>query len=575
MTNTSNVYCRQIAELLVAHGVKTAFCSPGSRNAPLLLAMEAHEEIAKRVIVDERSAAFQALGCAIVSREPVVLVCTSGTALLNYAPAVAEAYYAGIPLIVVSADRPLEWIDQDDSQTIRQKGILSHIVKGSYDVRAIPEGEYKEFSKDVMWMVNRTVNEAMHRALEGKQGPVHINVQLDSPLGETCSALPLDERIVTLLEREETVPQRILDDLSVTAAECKVMLVAGFGYPDHELNRAVQQFASFGNVAVMAETLSNLHVHSSRVQMVDSVLAVMSEEEKETFRPDIVISMGGALVSRMLKQYLRDFPPVRHWALGHSNYFCDCFQCMTDRIDVAPAAFLRRLAATINKKVRKSQLQIRHASYESEWEELRAGAEISASQYIEKAPWSDLKAADMIFRTSALDNVFVSNGTAIRYSQLIPHTCHAEYCNRGVSGIDGTTATAAGAARAYPGRTALITGDMSFLYDSGASTLADLPSDMRIIVIDNGGGGIFRFIGATSSIPSDTLDEYFCVDNLPDITRIADAYGLETRCADSLKSLRQALPWLQESSQHPRLLLIKTPPEESAEVLKGYFKRKT
>ncbi|MDE6632575.1 MAG: 2-succinyl-5-enolpyruvyl-6-hydroxy-3-cyclohexene-1-carboxylic-acid synthase, partial [Muribaculaceae bacterium] len=199
MSNTSNLYCRQIVELLRAHGVQTAYCSPGSRNAPLLLAFDACEEIEKHIVVDERSAAFQAYGCALVQQNPVALVCTSGTAVLNYAPAVAEAYYSGVPLIVISADRPLEWIDQEDSQTIRQFGVLGHIVKGSYDVRAIPEGINMEFTEDVKWTVNRTVNEAMLKATEGKKGPVHINVQLAEPLGELSEISTSKERSVSLI----------------------------------------------------------------------------------------------------------------------------------------------------------------------------------------------------------------------------------------------------------------------------------------------------------------------------------------------------------------------------------------
>ncbi len=199
MLNTSNIYCRQIVALLHAHGVETVYCSPGSRNAPLLIALDACEEITKQVVIDERSAAFQAYGCALIEQKPVAIVCTSGTAVLNFAPAVAEAYYSGVPLIVLSADRPKEWIDQEDSQTIRQFGVLSHIVKGSYDVRAIPEGTNREYTDDVKWTVNRTVNEALLKALDGKPGPVHINVQLAEPLGEMSEESLPAQRSVTLL----------------------------------------------------------------------------------------------------------------------------------------------------------------------------------------------------------------------------------------------------------------------------------------------------------------------------------------------------------------------------------------
>lgn len=568
MTNTSNFYCRQIIDLLSRHGVATAYCSPGSRNAPLLIALEACKEIKKFVVVDERSAAFQALGCALVQRVPVMLVCTSGSAVLNYAPAVAEAYYAGIPLIIVSADRPKEWIDQDDSQTIRQYGVLDHIVKGSYDIRAIPEGTEREFSEDVIWTVNRTVNEAMLKASDGKPGPVHINVQLSDPLGEVEECIPFNHRLVSHLRTKETLPQEVMKTLAYEAAGSKVMLVAGYSLPDNKLNKAVRMLGSLPNVVIMAETISNLYESQPLSSMIDSALCEMTEEDKENMRPDIVISIGGALVSRMLKQYLRGYPPRKHWNIGHSNYFCDCFKSLTENIDIAPEYFIRQLYGAMRKCPVKEIPQ-----YFNKWLKIRNNAAVESQLYIEKAPWSDLKAFDYILRNLKFDNLFVSNGTSIRYSQLLPHTCHAEYCNRGVSGIDGSVSTAVGGAWAYKGQTTLLTGDMSWVYDSGASALSELPHDMRIIVIDNSGGGIFRFIKSTSGIQENTLEKYFCVDNLPDVEAIAIAYGIETETAENMLQLEEGMRWLSLDADYPRLLLVKTPPEESAKVLKAYFKK--
>lgn len=568
MSNTSNLYCRQIVELLRAHGVQTAYCSPGSRNAPLLLAFEACEEIAKHIVVDERSAAFQAYGCALVEQNPVALVCTSGTAVLNYAPAVAEAYYSGVPLIVISADRPLEWIDQEDSQTIRQFGVLSHIVKGSYDVRAIPEGINKEYTEDVKWTVNRTVNEALLKATEGKKGPVHINVQLAEPLGELSEISTPKERSVSLLSASASLPTGILKTLADTARGAKIMLVAGFSKPDHKLDKAVRMFASYPNVVVMAETLANLHDPQPMSTMIDSVLCDMTEDEKERMRPDLVISFGGALVSRMLKQYLRDYSPRYHWSLGHSNYFCDCFKSLTHKIEIEPSSFIRQLTGAM----RKSKYKI-ESDYASSWREQREKSALLTKNYIENAPWSDIKALDYIFSNSKIDNLFVSNGTIVRYSQLLPHSCHAEYCNRGVSGIDGSTSAAVGGAWAYNGNTLLISGDMSWLYDSGASALNMLPYDMRMIVVDNSGGGIFRFIKSTSKIPEEIQRRYFCVEDLPEVANIAEAYGIETMEADDMEHLMSGIDWLEADSDFPRLLVVKTPPEESSRILTDYFNK--
>lgn len=566
---TSNFYCRQIIELLHTHGVRTAYCSPGSRNAPLLIALDACDEIIKHVVIDERSAAFQAYGCALIEKRPVAVVCTSGTAVLDYAPAVAEAYYSGVPLIVVSADRPKEWIDQEDSQTIRQNGVLTHFVKGSYDVRAIPEGSQREYTEDVKWTVNRTVNEALLKALEGKPGPVHINVQLAEPLGELIEEDAIIERGVTYISPSETLAPADLKRLALEVANSRIMLVAGFSVPDHNLDKAVRIFASYPNVVVMAETLANLHDPQPMSTMIDSVLCDMSDEDKELMRPDIVISMGGALVSRMLKQYLREYPPRAHWSIGHSNYFCDCFKALTQKIDISSAPFLRQLSGAIKKT--KKEIK---SDYFALWKEFKLKSAERSMQYIRQAPWSDLKALDCIFNNLKLDNLFVSNGTAVRYSQILPHACHAEYCNRGVSGIDGSTSTAVGAAWAYNGKTTLLSGDISWLYDSGASALDKIPYNMRMVVIDNSGGGIFRFIRSTSEIQEQTRERYFCVENLPDISAIAAGYGIETKEAFDMDQLKNGIEWLTEDSDFPRLLVVVTPPKESAVILSDYFKKK-
>lgn len=571
---TANEYCPQIFDILEAHGVRTAYCSPGSRNVPLLIALEHGSEIETKIVVDERSCAFQALGCALISRYPVALICTSGSALLNFAPAVAEAYYAGVPLIVISADRPREWIDQDDSQTIRQFRILDHIVKGSYDIRAIPEGEEREFTEEMKWYVNRTVNEALIKAIDGKAGPVHINVQLAEPLGELGEIPYSDERIVTSVKSELSIDRSIMKEFALTAVNSRIMLVAGFCTPDHKLRKAVMELSSMPNVVLMAETISNVTDASGMSAMIDSVLTMLPDDEKEAMSPDIVISFGGALVSRMLKKYLRDYPPVRHWSVGHSNYFGDCFKCLTDLIDMNPAIFLHQLAGAMRKVINSGRKFNTDCDfYSNEWTSLREYASVSSKEYIRGVPWSDLKAFDHIFRNYKFDNIFVSNGTAVRYSQLIPHMCHAEYCNRGVSGIDGSTATAVGASVEYNGSTLLISGDMSWLYDSGASTLGSVPSNMRIIVIDNGGGGIFRYIPSTSSLPESFLDQYLCKSSDVDIHAIASAYNIEVKRCDDINSLDSGLKWLYPVSPRAKMLIVRTPAEISGEVLKGYFHR--
>lgn len=573
MINTSNQYCREIVNLLATHGVRTAFCSPGSRNVPLLVALNACTEIDKRVVVDERSSAFQALGFSMVKQMPVALVCTSGSAVLNYAPAIAEAYYAGVPLIVISADRPREWIDQDDSQTIRQFEVLDHIVKGSYDVRAIAEHD-NVFPNKVAWHINRTVNEAMTCAMSGKKGPVHINVQLDSPLGELEIESKDYCRKVTLTKVSETVDAAVMRDLASMALHSRIMVVAGFGYPDNQMNTALRYLQNLPNVVMMAETIANLKGIPADSHMIDSVLCMMGEDEKEAMRPDIVISFGGALVSRMLKEYIRKYPPCAHWSVGHSNYFGDCFQSMTERIEISPQIFLKQLYHSVCKLRRRPGFKSgSNDDYSDSWRSLREYADNVNCDFVHQSPWSDLGVMDSILGFFSSENIFLSNGTPVRYAQLINHKFHAEYCNRGVSGIDGCTSTAIGGALAYSGQTVLITGDMSWIYDSGASTLGSVPPSMTIIVIDNGGGAIFRFIGSTSTLPEDFKERYLCTESHIDILRIAETYGFETRSMDSFQQMNATKNWLMRKTNHPKLLYIKTSGQISADLLKAYFSR--
>lgn len=246
MLDTSNKTCRCIASLLVAHGVRDAVVSPGSRNAPLLMALSRQKQLNLISVVDERSAGFVALGMAVTSGRPVALVCTSGSALLNYGPAVAEAYYRRVPLIVISADRPVEWIGQDDSQTIVQPGALSGYVKRSYDLPADSEGRQ-------MWYENRLVNDALITAISGRRGPVHINVQIAEPINglsdnhdDACDRVM--NRVVSLIRPATSFPTSAARALGSTiASPVKVMIVAGFLPPDKTLNKAMLRLSNLPN----------------------------------------------------------------------------------------------------------------------------------------------------------------------------------------------------------------------------------------------------------------------------------------------------------------------------------------
>lgn len=569
MADSAKDVARILFDVLEAHGVSRVVCSPGSRNAPLLIAADARPGLKKYVVIDERSAAFAALGMAMVSREPVAIVCTSGTALLNYAPAVAEAYYQGIPLIVISADRPLEWIDQDDSQTIRQPEALRNFVKGSYSLSD------REQTDRPGWYESRMVNDAMLTALRPKQGPVHINVRLSPPLEATLpdDSPALSPAIIRNILSAPLPERDTMKELAREAAGKRVLVVAGFMQPDARLNRAISRLRAMPNVAVVAETISNLHL-APQDYSADSLLCAIDRETRRLLAPDLVISIGGALVSRMLKEYLRECgsrnPDMQHWSVGFSHTTVDCFQSLSCRIDADPARFMTVLAGELThlRRIAPHTASSAVSGYASLWSDARLSALARMQTVTEAAAWSDLKAFDIILGNIPADaNLILSNGTSIRYAQILERRVpHAEYCNRGVSGIDGSTSTAVGAALCYGADTILVTGDTSFAYDlSALQTMKSLGSRLKIILIDNGGGGIFRFIRSTASL--DCRERYFCADPQMNAEGVAEAFGLEYLHADSASTLQPTLT-AALAATGPLLLHVETPPEQSAAILR-------
>lgn len=561
---TDKEACRILVSLLEKHGVEEAVVSPGSRNAPLMMALSASGSIRCTVVIDERSAAFIALGKASVTGRPVVLVCTSGTALLNYAPAVAEAYYRKVSLIVVSADRPVEWIDQDDSQTLRQYEALANYVKGNYNIPADCSAPTRQ------WYVNRMVNDALISATSGRQAPVHINVQLDAPLGgmEGWNDTRWTARTVGIIQPDQRLSHADAASLAtIVSTSPRVLVIAGFHNPDVALRDALERLSLRGNVAVMTETISNLS--SPRfINAIDSVLSIMSEDELDHMRPDLVITVGGAIVSRFIKQYLRRVHPDGHWHVGLADTTIDCFQSLTRRIDMEAAPFFSGLLSVIDEDC----IACCQSGYYEEWMALDCSARKIHSDFLQSAPWSDLRAVSTLMGVLPEGTALqLSNGTSVRYAQLFPALqCSRADSNRGVSGIDGSTSTAIGAASAFPNRlTMLLTGDMSAQYDIGALAAPCIPPTFRMAVLCNGGGGIFRFIDATRSMP--ILDRFLVADRPFPLRQLADAYGFAYLEASSEAELVAVLPGFFSPSDRPVILAINTPGDVSANILRDYL----
>lgn len=555
---TNKIEASLLVEVLKAKGIRKAVLSPGSRNAPLLIAFAREPGMEHFVVLDERSAAFFALGLAQQSGEAVALACTSGTAMLNYAPAVAEAFYQRLPLVVVSADRPVEWIDQDDSQTIRQNGVLRNIVKGCYQLMADVREEEER------WYVNRVVNDAVNCALGGRRGPVHINVPLHEPLYGLCKREAQDCRVIERVDITRMPDEGLFRSWAEKLNGCrKVMILAGCHVPDEGLKRALDRLAGLPNVVVLTETPANLG-SQRHIGTIDRVLAVIEESEKSYFTPDLLISYGGPLISKHIKVFLRNYRPLWHWRVERGEDAVDTFRVLSSQIDMDAEVFFPLLARFACP---------RHSEYALQWKLKQEVARERHKAFAAIAPWSDWKAFQLILPALPAGCALqLANSTPVRYAQLFEyfHLGRVDG-NRGTSGIDGSTSTAVGAAYLYPGVTVLITGDMSFLYDSNALWNKYITARLKIIVMKNGGGGIFRFLPGSSEV--EELEECFETEQEVNVQGFACLHGFQYLYAGCEDELRSVLPEFYCITDRPSILEVETPRHENAEVLKEYFRK--
>lgn len=575
INSTTQDACNAFADLLEASGVSRCVLSAGSRNAPLMVALTRRKELRCTIIEDERTAAFYGLGIAQKESakatsakgnaqrvKPVVIACTSGSALLNYTPAVAEAYYQRVPLIVVSADRPEEWIDQDDSQTIRQYGAIGSIVEKSYD---IPSRYHSDAQK---WYVNRMLNEAISLA-QSKSRPVHINFHFAEPLYDTHCYERGSARKVTTVQAQHRLSQGEIERLQeVYRNTRKVMIVGGFGRYSREATEALRGLSMLDNTVVLTETIANIPAEGSRViRTIDKVISTITEEQEEEFMPELLITFGGSWVSRMLKGRLRKGGLKWHWHISEDDETVDVTTHLSAHIQMSADEFFTQFVTEGNLQGNGEN------QYASQWKTWTDKAQALHDEYVKNTTWCDLKAFSIITELieGQVDTLHLSNGTPIRYAQLFGEKITIPtFCNRGVSGIDGCTSTALGASSIASGTTLLITGDMSFCYDIGALASGILNARMKIIVINNGGGGIFRFIKGPDTLPE--LEDCFVINRKRNVKGIAEAFDYGYFEAGSEQELREVFTEFIKCSG-PAILGINTSESDNAGILRGYFKR--
>ena len=572
------------AQLVVQHckakKIKNIVISPGSRNAPLTIDFSEDPYFLCFSIVDERSAAFFALGIAQQLQEPVAVVCTSGSALLNYYPAIAEAFYSGIPIVVISADRPVYKIDVGDGQTVRQDDVFHRHIGYSANLkqdvthaiervrRYAPEwlfgGDIMVLQTAIKEHNDTALNKALNIAVEVKL-PVHINIPFEEPLYDTAPK-PMTEAFTVSIENEKRYD---ISDVEKYAdlwnASSNKMVLVGVNPPNSIEQHFLNELATDPSVVVLTETTSNLH-HPNFFPSIDSIVAPIEKSKDrellfEKLRPQILLTFGGLIVSKKIKAFLREYKPEHHWHIDELKAY-DTFFSLSHHFKMGANIFFKKFLKNV---------QHRKSTYFSFWKVKRKDYELQRKFYLDQIPFSDMLAFAYLAKGIPKGyQVQLANSSTVRYAQLFDiHESLHIFCNRGTSGIDGSTSTAVGASIFSNSPTVLITGDLSFFYDSNGLWNKYIRPDFRIILINNSGGGIFRILPGREN--SENFETFFETSHQLNAFHLSRQYGFEHELASDEKSLVKSLNTFYDLSNSPKILEITTPRLMNDKILLGYF----
>ena len=556
--STAKIGVQLLIEAFLQHGVTDVVFSPGSRNAPLVIGIVGCGKFNTISLPDERSAAFFALGMAQQTNRPVPVMCTSGSALLNYAPAVAEAYYQRVPFMVVSADRPLEWIDQGDGQTINQQGVFANFIDYNISLPVEP------FNESQQWYYRREINTALNYA---QKGPVHINMPFEEPLYDKSASKTFSAQAIQLVQSsEEMLSDEVMNELyNEWYSAKKRMILIGQKHYSLRFLQLMEPLLNDPDTLVLVENTSNI-VHQNAVHCIDRTLAQLELLDIEAFTPDLLVTFGGAIVSKKIKTFLRSKHVKSHWKIGADFPFMDTYQHLTKSIALDECSFLNQFT---------SRLSINgDSNFGVNWKSADYAAKDKHTKFLSTLKFSDLKVMEIVHDSIPdKSHLHLGNSSVVRYAQLFDPIKGVNYwCNRGTSGIDGSVSTAAGAAFANSTQFhTLIVGDISFFYDSNALWNQFLTPNLRIIVVHNGGGGIFKIIPGPDTTLQ--LEDFFVTAHNYSAAHICKAFEIDYYHASSQDELEQEIINLYQptSNNRPALLEIFTPAEINDKELKRYF----
>ncbi len=545
-----------IASVCAKKNLTHAVLCPGSRSAPLVLAFSRHPGIKSWSISDERSAAFVALGMSQQSKTPAILVCTSGTAAYNFSPAVAEAFFSHTPLLIFTADRPQEWIAQQDGQTIYQQDIFGKHVKKSFE---LPQ-DYND--ADSAWRVNRIVNEAINLSMQEPQGPVHINAPFREPL------YPAPNEQITYSDQPRIIHEHrsyfsLTEEQkaaisSVWPSFHNILIVAGQHDLDENRIQILQDFLAVHNIPVVGDIISNIHPIAKAISHADVFLGQAGVDVKKTLRPDLLITFGASVVSKNLKLFLREYTPKTHWHLQSAGTAPDTFQRVTTVFHTNPNSFFNFLKSLPNQNEFENQKQNNYYKF---WEVEERRALRTLDDFFPQEEFAELELVREVLMNLPDDcNLHLANSMSVRYANYIGlHAAQKKvsvFSNRGTSGIDGCTSTAVGHSLASNIPNILITGDMAFFYDRNAFWHNYALPNLRVILLNNHGGVIFKMIDGPASMPES--DEFFSTTQKLNAKNLCAEFDMDYLKLDIKRKLKNLLKDFFDFDGRTKVLELET-----------------
>lgn len=533
-----------LISLLKQYGVRHIVLSPGNRNVPIVHSVEEDDFFKCYSITDERSAGFFAIGLIHRCNEPVAICCTSGTAVCNYASAVNEAFYQNLPLVVITADRNPYFLNQLEDQMIPQMSVFRDVCKMSVQLPIVKEEQDE-------WVCQNRINSALLEIDHHGKGPVHINIPIEN--GTTSfdtKVLPTAKKINRVYANTDGVAS-----LEERLHGKRIFVLYGQSAPcSEELVTSLEAFASQYDAVIGVDHLSNLRCKGS----VNTFLApkMLEDAKLKALLPDIVISCGGNFISNLRPLFRNNADKVEHWLISESGLVQDPFHCLTEVIEGTPVEFFKKVASGNSGKVGK---------YYAEWQSAMNTC------ILKEIPYSDLLAVEKFMnKLKPSDKLHLANSSSVRLANHFELPSGVEVtCNRGTNGIDGSASSFIGEAALSEDVNYLLIGDLSFFYDMNSLWNRYVGKNVRILLNNNSGAGIFHCTIGKSKIS--TINMHTAAEHFFSAEGWAVSAGMKYLSARNEQELESALEKFTSEEEGPFFLEIFTDKEKDATILRSIY----